>query len=179
MGDRHVTLTEALWIRFSDIYGSAFTSQFSEMPTQIWDMALDGMTPSMISKGLSKMIADPRFETFPPKPPQFRRLCLPAAEDLGLPGDEQAFRQAVGIDSTKHPAVIYALRTIDSHRLRTESAAVARAMFAAAWAKTIEHVSAGGALPAPEKQITEQAIKANPDEVRDSLTALRRIAGLV
>ena len=133
----------------------------------------------MIGAGIERMKAADKFQEWPPNALAFRALCLPSEVDLGLPTAEEAFAQAVGIGSTKHPAVVYALRHIDSHRLRTESAAVARAMFAAAWSKTIEHVSAGGALPAPEKQITEQAIKASPDEVRDSLTALRRIAGLV
>ena len=167
-----LTVTEILWERFTDVYGATFTKQFGENPSEGWELAVSSLTPEMIRKGLSRMATDPEFKTFPPKALEFRALCLPTSEELGLPSAEESFQQAVGNRTTKHPATIYTLRQMDSHALRRMDLDSARKLWAKQWASTVDHVAAGGELPDVEPEIEHKPIRAAPDKAKPYMDQL-------
>lgn len=120
-------------------------------------MALVDLSPEMVSRGVSYVVKSKRFEEYPPNPIQFRAACMPSSEDYGLPSFEAAFSQATGVNTDKHPSVIYAMRLmVDSFAFRQAKADAARQMFAEVWQKTVEHVMAGGELP--EKPVEVEVI---------------------
>jgi hypothetical protein len=99
---------------------------------------------------------------------------MPRGEDLGLPTAEEAYQQAVGNRTTKHGAVIYALRRLDSFALRQAREAEARRMFAAAWEAAITHRLAGGEFPDPVAELDhKRPVKAEPSTAEPHLSALK------
>lgn len=169
-----MTIPELLWERLTELYGHRFTSAYSDNPNQGWELALTGLSPEMIGKGLKRMSQDARFTDWPPNALGFRRLCLPTAAELGLPGDGEAYRQAVGLNTQRHPAVVYALRNfVGGYELRREKERMAKKIWSQAWAETVDYVAAGGELPAPEKQIEEKNTPATKSVAEKGMAALK------
>lgn len=172
-----LTLEELLWKRMSEIYGHRWTSAYGEEPVGGWEVALTGVTPAMVKTGLARMAADPRYQAWPPAALEFRALCLPRSEDLGLPQEHDAFAQAVGNESGKHPAVVFTLRAMGDRAfaLRRMTDREARQEFIGWWSKTVEHVIAGGEIPEPEKQIEDRPVKAAPEAVANHRAQLKEL----
>lgn len=105
---------------------------------------------AQIERGLSRVRSD-----FLPNPNEFAQSCRVQPEDLGLPSLDESFHQAVTRNTSKHPAVIFALRQTDSWALQRMPEADARKVWAKLWGKTVEHVIAGGELPQPMVQIED------------------------
>ena len=154
-----LTLTDLLWTRLSDAYGAAFARQYGEKPNEVWNMAMADITPDMVKRGLAKMVADAKFKTFPPNALEFRELCLPASEDLGLPSEADAYRMALNWSALppkqRHPAVLAALREMDSWAFRRMPEVEARKTFKADWDKVVGRVRAEGHGWLPEITIGE------------------------
>lgn len=111
----------------------------------------------MVSVGLNRVVKDKRFEEYPPNPIQFRAACFPRGEELGLPSFTEAFEQAVGSHTDKHPSVIYAIRLLpDAFAFRQSKVEAAQAQFSEVWLQTLEHVMSGGELPEKPVEIEEQ-----------------------
>ena len=127
----------------------------------------------MIKQGLEKMAVNRAYMDWPPSALAFRDLCLPTSEDLGLPSDDDAFNQAVGNATEKHPAVIRTLRDMDVHKLRTAEVGKAERLFKKHWDKTVEHVMAGGELPEVEKQVEDKPVKASAEVAESALGGIR------
>ena len=151
-----LTKAELLFQRMTGLYGTRFTSAYGTDPTPEWEMVASNCTPEMLKRGLDRCVE--QFESWPPNPIEFRALCLPQAEDLGLPNEDQAFAQAVGNVKERHPSVLLTMRNMgsDLFTLRHSDEKKARKMFADEWARTINFVASGGELPEPEKQIPER-----------------------
>ena len=152
----NLTKSELLFQRMTGLYGNRFSSAYGTDPTTEWEMVASNCTPEMLKRGLDRCVKE--FESWPPNPIEFRALCLPQAEDLGLPGEDQAFAQAVGNVKERHPSVLLTMRNMgsDLFTLRHSDEKKARKMFADEWARTINFVANGGELPEPEKQIPER-----------------------
>jgi len=131
-------------------------------------MAISGLQPDDIKRGLNRMTATAAFSKFPPNPMEFRGLCTPQGEDLGLPGFSDAFRMAIGLIRPRHPAVYYTMMTMgtdEAHKLKTrDTADEAEARFRKHWQATIEHVAAGGELPEVPEEIEHKPARA-PKEI--------------
>lgn len=155
------TKTELAWKRLSGLYGYPFVSQYGTEPTAEWELALGNLDVDQIRRGIERCTTEPEFCKFPPNPMQFLALCLPSGEDLGLPSETEALAQAVGASTGKHPAVVYTLRQMGNQvfELRRADSTRAIRMFAPWWAKTVEHVSAGGELPEKSIEIENQPQK--------------------
>lgn len=137
-------------------------------------MALESLDPHQIAKGIKAMIASGKYSEYPPNPMAFRAMCLPTGEDMGLPSESEAFAQAVGNRTSKHPSVVLTLcEYVDPHALRRASEKDAAMMWAKAWAKTVEHVAAGGALPEIKEEVEHKPVKADPEAVQSHRESLR------
>lgn len=152
-----MTLEEVLWDRMTGLYTHLWTRKYGDTPTREWEMALVDLTPDMVGKGINKIVKSKRFEEFPPNPIQFRAACMPSGEGYGLPSFDAAFNQATGVNTDKHPAVIYAMRLMaDPFAFRQSKVELARQQFSEVWQKTVEHVMAGGELP--EKPVEVESV---------------------
>ena len=168
---------DRLWERMLENYGHKWEGSYGTTPAEGWRTALVGITPQMIKQGLEKMAVNRAYMDWPPSALAFRDLCLPTSEDLGLPSDDDAFNQAVGNATEKHPAVIRTLRDMDVHKLRTAEVGKAERLFKKHWDKTIEFVMAGGELPEVEKQVEDKPVKASAEVAENSLNDLREMFG--
>ena len=148
-----------------DLYGHKWESAFGSEPTEGWGAALHGVEPQMIKQGLINLSDDAKHRDWPPSALEFRALCLPRGEDMGLPTEAEALRQATGSATKKHPAVSYTLRNMgdDVFALRRADSKTAAAMFGPHWAATIKHVMAGGELPEPELEIEHKHQRADKE----------------
>lgn len=169
-----VTTLDLLWGRMTEIYGHRWTSAYGDSPVDGWEIALTGITPEMIRLGLGRMATERRYADWPPAALEFRALCLPTAEDMGLPTEAEALAQAVGNRTAKHPAVIHTLREhIDGHNLRRMTEMDARRAWAKAWAATVDYVASGGDLPEPVAEIEDKPVRASRETAVGALSGLR------
>jgi hypothetical protein len=106
---------------------------------------------------------------------EFLTLCLPSSVDFGLPSDEKAFNQAIGVNTSKHSAVAYTLRNMGEsvYEMRRADSRAARAMFNAEWVKTIVYISKGGELPESAAEIGEKPNRASKSEALAALAAIK------
>ena len=160
------------------LYSHKFTGGYGTEPTPEWKMAVRDCSPEMIKRGLDRCVKE--FPSWPPNPIEFRNLCYPTPEEMGLPSNETAFLQAVGSIKERHPAVIYALRNLGAEcfRLRHSDEKTARDMFNKVWAQTIEFVANGGDLPEPEKQIPERPAGTEAGRQKAGAKALAEMRGM-
>ena len=114
----------------------------------------------------------PKYAEWPPNALAFRALCIPRGEDLGFPSLDEAFQQAIGNRTEKHPAVVHTLRHLDSYALRRMPGGDAQRLFATAWQKTIDEIAAGGELPAAPIGIADDTM-AKPKRDRTPEEAAR------
>ena len=170
---------ELLWERMGDLYGHRWESAFGSEPTEGWEAALHGIEPLMIKRGLIALAETPKHKDWPPSALEFRSLCMPRGEDLGLPSESEALKQAVGCSTKKHPAVTLALRNMgdDAFALRRADSKRAEAMFAPHWAATVNHVISGGELPEPAPEIKHQHAKADRAKGNSFLAEMRAEVG--
>lgn len=170
-----LTVEEIFWKRMSGLFGYPFTRQYGVEPTPEWTMALERLEPAQIEKGIKTMIACGRYREMPPNPMVFRSMCLPKAEELGLPGDSEAFSQAIGSRSKKHHAVVFTLRRMgdEAFQMRREKTDQARRLWSQWWTQTVEHVAGGGELPEPEPEIEHRPAKATATAAAPHLDALK------
>ena len=148
---------DRLWTVMLNIFGHQFESSFGRQPSDDWATILAGITPKMIGSGIERMKTIEKFQEWPPNALAFRALCLPSEADLGLPTADEAFAQAVGNrpGQPKHPAVIHALRQIDSYALRLADEATARKIWAEAWSSTVGQVAGGKVRSVRETSLVE------------------------
>ena len=70
-----------VWLAFAQIYGSAFVSQFGDLPNQIWIEELAQLSPRDVELGIKQSIRS--GSGFSPSLPQFLAYCVPAiVEDV-------------------------------------------------------------------------------------------------
>jgi len=108
-------------------------------------------------------------------PDDFVRICQDiGARDRGIPDDRDAFQQAVGIRTKKHPAVRYMLAQMGDlvFTLRRSCTNDAQLLFDDWWSRTKAHVAAGGELPEPAPELEHTHVKARPEAVAGHRAAL-------
>lgn len=169
---------DRLWEVMLETYDFEWERRYGLEPTAVWINALAGIAPEMIKVGLERMGQDQAFSIWPPRALQFRFLCLPRGEDMGLPSFDEAYAQATKPNTDKHQAVIYAINLmVDPFAFRQAKAEQARALFQEVWNKTLEFVMAGGELPEKAEEIEEVAVKADKDS--DKVMESRKALGLI
>ena len=156
-------------------YGRQWTGGYGDVPTPEWLMALEALTVDQVKHGLARIAEDPVAWKWPPNLMEFRVLCLPTSEDFNLPSEDDAFSQAVGSASDKHPSVVMTLRDMgdEVYKFRRAESEKARRIFKKHWDKTVEHVMAGGELPEVEKQVEDKPVKASAEVAESNLGGIR------
>lgn len=82
-----------LWVLMTDLYGHKWTSVHGiEDASGTWGKVLAGITPEQIAVGAKACTVS--GDPWPPSGPEFRAMCLPSADKLGLPSEESAFLEA-------------------------------------------------------------------------------------
>lgn len=172
-----LTLCELLWLRMSGIYGHKWTSSFGDEPIDSWESAMFGITPAMVKTGLVRMAKSSNHVEWPPGALEFRQLCLPRSEDIGLPSLMDAFHQAIGVRSIKHPSVVYTLQEMGHlvYTMRREKEASAQRMFSEWWERTIVFVVDGGVLPPVANELPNKRYRANPEVGRRAVDNMMAI----
>ena len=171
--ERHIA---DLWRRMTRIYGHRWTSAFGAKDDSTWLRGLHGLTPAQVGHGLSRC-ATHREGGWPPTLPEFRALCTPTAEDLGLPTPDAAYREAAMADRDhrwSHPAVYAAAQAAGLFELRRLPESKSRPMFERAYEIVARRVLAGEQFDAPIPQALEKLpTPARPETVSAALAAMR------
>ena len=165
-----------LWRRMTRIYGHRWTSAFGAKDDATWLRGLHGLTSAQVGHGLSRC-ATHRADGWPPTLPEFRALCTPTAEDLGLPTPDAAYREAAMADRDhqwSHPAVYAAAQGVGLFELRTFPESKSRPMFERAYEIVTRGVLAGEKFDAPIPQALEKLpTSARPEVAATALAAMR------
>jgi hypothetical protein len=138
-------------------------------------------TEAALRNGVARLKA--RKRDFLPNPDAFAELCFDG-EALGIPDSDAAYRMAVDWprlpEAERHPAVLAALRQLDSWQWRRLDEETARKRFHAVWGKVVDRVRAEGLdwLPALPPQLPYQppGQAASQEQARAALGGI--LAGL-
>lgn len=140
-------------------------------------------TAAQISAGLRR--ARKEGGDFWPAPAAFVAWCKPSAEDLGLPDERTAFREAIDnagrIDGRHwtHAAVYHAAIQVGLYDLSVMTTDRAEKAFRAAYAATCKSVMAGDELPEVPKAIERaQPVKANESTASRYMAEMRARVGV-
>ena len=110
-GTPRITAAEVdeLFNALGELYGSKFASQWGAFDeTGAWLAELQPLAPGQLGIGLRRVrqqiqdAARAGTEAWPPTPLAFAAMCQPKPEDLGLPSDAQAWREAT--DNAHQPS---------------------------------------------------------------------------
>ena len=160
------------------IYGHRWTSAFGATDDSTWLRGLHGLTPAQVGYGLSRC-ATHREGGWPPTLPEFRALCTPTAEDLGLPTLDATYREAAMADKDhrwSHPAVYAAAQAAGLFELRTFPESKSRPLFERAYEIVTRRVLAGEQFDAPVPRALEKLpTSARPEVAEAALTAMRAL----
>ena len=167
-----------LWQRLTQIYGHRWTSQFGDATdaegrltgtARCWADGLGDLSPAALKRGLHRCVHE-RADPWPPTLPEFRQLCQPAPEELGLPTVEEAYQVAClqkpdwpGV----HPIVWHARQAVGVFELISEPSSRTRPRFEAAYQALARRALAGErfafpadlnapALPNQSQPLTEE-----------------------
>ena len=170
----------------SEIYPHRWTSAVGDQPTPTWIAALASIPGNLIAVGLRRCLSE--HPEWPPGLGEFVSLCNPRPEDMGLPNEQDAYREAVWLSGDhlagkpiepSHQAVWHAAQSVGLSLL-TEYAEAGRREFKRVWPAVVRMVLNGEPLtPVPKalmapgetpRRFTEQEARER-DRVRDEALA--------
>jgi len=126
-----------IWLRMSEMYGSAFVSQYGEKPTESWARLLTGISTEQIADGMERVTS--LGSNFPPNAIQFRALCEGKTLDDKGNDTSHYHRSAayININDPKHPS--YQPKVLEDHNVRDKRRQKARKAM-----KSIQGIMKGG-----------------------------------
>lgn len=170
----------------AEIYGHRWTSAYGDCEGsafRTWQDGLADVAPAYVAHALRQCVQ--RGDEWPPTLPEFRALCQPSPQDLGLPDLNRAYRDAVscaaalanGGATAQFPAIVQiAVREIGSAEFRAMTPTKSLEAFARAYEILVRKVMAGEELTAPKALPAEiEPQPASPEEVRNYLAQMRAI----
>ena len=191
-----------LWARMTAIYGHRWTSAYGDQPWPTdpatgqvagegagttWRDGLADFSHDAIRAGLGRCLD--RASGWPPTLPEFRELCRPQPEELGIPDEESAFAEAARAASLcapqtewSHPTIVAAYRRMGRDRFQLPRQDARRA-WAPIWRQVVQAYRDGEldhadtALPSP-RTTTAEAKAADQETARRYLGAMRRKLGI-
>lgn len=133
------------------IYGARWTSNYGERDDGTWAKGLHGITPAQIAGALGRCVK--RSDPWPPTLPEFRTLCFPSREELGLPDLESAYIEAARFHESKHhkwshPAVYHASKALGHFQWKQRDQ-VTRPIFTNAYEQICRRAIAGESFADP------------------------------
>ena len=172
LDERHI---QRLWDRMTTIFGYRWTAQYGEddpATKNLWLIGLADMQPIQIKFGINRLAAEWQ-NPFPPSLPEFRALCQPKPEDLGLPDLDHAYRDAIncaamianGGDTSRFPEIVQiAVREIGSAAFREMKPTDSLRAFSRAYEILTRKIMAGEKLEVP-KALEKMETPPAPPEV--------------
>lgn len=171
-----------LWERMTASYGHAWTSANGLQPQkpdgsltivgQTWALVLADLDGGQIAHGLRACVISGR--EFPPKPGQFRLMCL------GDPSEADVLAELNATDTRRSAFARLVWQRIDSYAWRHASPDRREAMVRTAYTWATEYRARGGPLPPePDGELGHDAPERGPitDEVGEA--EIERIAALL
>ncbi len=129
---------------------------------ETWALALKGLLPRQLGEGMAACMR--MGLEWPPNPARFRALCL------GLPSLAQVEQELrPGQDRSRLAVLVRSL--MDLHAFNTADGYQQSRMVAAAYSQALQHVSAGGALPAAVPALVHERPAAPNVSNRESAAA--------
>lgn len=138
-----------LWERMTASYGHAWVSANGVTPQrddgsltiagQTWATVIADLDGNQVAAGLKACVLSGR--EFPPKPGQFRLLCL------GDPSEAEVLAELNAVNTQRSPFARLVWQRIDSYAWRHASPERREAMVRTAYAWATEYRSRGGRLP--------------------------------
>jgi hypothetical protein len=104
------SLVSDTWGHLLDTYPSLATHAGTGEIPPIWHCHLSRLSKEDIARGWPRM--EKAHPSFHPTPMEFSSLCKVRPEDKGYPTSEEAYQQAIGNSSNKHPIVSLTCREI-------------------------------------------------------------------
>ena len=170
---------ERLFGRLEGLYGAKFHDAWRGTDTEnvkrTWAEKLGGFAdrPEALKAALDACDDKP----WPPTLPEFRALCTPMAEDLGLPTPDAAYREAALADKDhrwSHPVVYAAAQATGLFELRTLPESKSRPLFERAYEIVTRRVLAGEQFDVPIPQaLAKLPVPARPETASAALAAMR------
>lgn len=137
-----------LWRLMTEVFGYRWASAYGTTDQSgTWGKGLAGLTAEDIGRGVRRVIE--LGMDWPPSLPEFRKLCEPDENDLGLPTMELAYRAASCRDWSLHPAVYHAAKIVGQWELEQKPEHITRPLFAKAWETVVKRIRSGEQLEGP------------------------------
>lgn len=183
--EKHV---KRLWERMRKA-NPRWISVYGQKDDGTWLLGLQGLTPEQIGNGIERyvrhgVIRNGKAERdWPPSLPEFRAMCEPSAEDLGLPSAEEAYRLAT-IEVSRFRArwsnaVVYATaREFGLRRLSEMPYAMAWPEWRDVYARIVQCAAAGHEFELPKDEPRAQAIGPRMETVERSIEQARAHLGV-
>lgn len=178
-------LMARLWTTMGEMFPGRWGSQMGDVGGHAyltWAHGLADLRPGQIKRGLERCLRE--GGDWPPSLPQFRKWCRASPEDLGLPPEYVAFREAAEHIGNQdhvwsHAAVYVAAREVGSYNLKTMPMTQSSRLFGQCYAVACRRVADGDdlaaeiprALPSPDDVPGARTV----DGARRGLDALRRV----
>lgn len=144
----------SLWISLSEIYHNRFLSKYGIEDTGTWFEALKDLHMDLLDFGLSAMMRDVRFETWPPNCTQFRHLCLAKPVSASFPSVHDAYREAREnlwhkgeVRSWSHPAIKFTIKQVTIPVVTDDRQHIAYPAFRMCYELVCKRISEGGLVP--------------------------------
>jgi len=143
-------LASNLWKSFAQMFGAArLERELGATAPELWRRGLAGLSGEDLARGLRRLVHG--GAVFLPTLGEFRTMCQPTPEELGLPSEAEAYQAACSANWRLHPAVWHAAKAVGVYALRHDAEVKTRPAFAKAWAMVVDQVRAGAAFDLPEQ----------------------------
>ncbi|WP_293716443.1 hypothetical protein [Stenotrophomonas sp. UBA7606] len=129
---------------------------------ETWALAMKGLLPRQLGEGMASCMR--MGLKWPPTPGEFRALCL------GLPSLPQV-EQELRPGQDRSPFSVLVRSLLDLHAFNAADGYQQSRMVAAAFSQAMQHVSAGGALPAAVPALVHERPAAPNVSNRESAAA--------
>lgn len=120
------------------------------VPNDEWIALFAKLDRQEVIRGYERMKADKAYIDWPPTVMRFEHLCKPTAEDMGLPGADEAYQMATGNHPNKHKAVAWTLRNMgaNSWNVKNSVESFGRPLFTEAYQKhAVDWLADGNTIP--------------------------------
>lgn len=169
-----------VWVRFAEIYGHKWTSQYGDKYLESWTAGLSGLTGRQLANGFRWCMTQ-RNDPWPPSLPEFRSACILGAL-YGMPSGDEAYRLGIGYASAVQygrevpetiPAIAEACRQATCLGLISATSEHSRRLFAYHYGQVLQAMAAGFEPKAGHPKAVEYAPRTDPDVVAEWCGKLR------
>ena len=125
-----------VWKRMGELFGASFVRQFGNVGGSAfvtWSLGLNDLSYQQIESGFKRFLRQDR--SMPGNYKDFRKCCFPSLDELGLPDQDKAYKEACDksdypdTSSWSHLAVRMAAKQTGYFELRNESESVTKHKF--------------------------------------------------